>query len=102
MNDELTNDERRDEHCPECEFGSLKPARATYMRWFAGQFVTVPDFPVWACDVCGYGEYDDRALEELEALLGPGAELQQARGRAVRRAKGQAANGARPGHRRPS
>lgn len=102
MSNEATNGKRRDEHCPECEFGSLKAGRATYMRWFAGQFVTVPNFPVWACDVCGYSEYDDQALEELEAFLGPGAELQQARGRAVRRAQGRTRGGARPGHRRPS
>lgn len=100
MNNETVNNEQWDEHCPNCEFGNLKPRTAAYTRWVAGQFITVPDFPVWVCDVCGYMEYDDGALEHLEALLGPGVELQHERQRAMRRAKGGAAGGVRPGQRR--
>lgn len=34
-----------------------------------GQPICVPDFPAWACDICGQREYDPFALAELQAML---------------------------------
>jgi hypothetical protein len=32
--------------------------------------VNVPDFPAWKCDICGYQEYDIKAIDNLALLLG--------------------------------
>ena len=57
------------ETCFECRVGVLRPARAFYCAWVGGQFLTIPDFPAWTCDVCGRREYDHGALKDLRALL---------------------------------
>ncbi len=36
--------------------------------------MTVPNFPAWRCDHCGYTRYDAAALARLELLLGPDEE----------------------------
>jgi YgiT-type zinc finger domain-containing protein len=51
----------------------------TFAAWFEGQFITVPRFPAWVCDLCGACEYDAEALEQLEAILGPEADLRRDR-----------------------
>jgi hypothetical protein len=33
--------------------------------------ITVPDFPVWVCDMCGHREEDVRARRWLNILLSP-------------------------------
>ena len=98
-NQPVNNEQLRpaDEPCPECAFGNLKPKTATFARWMAGQFITVPDFPVWACDACGYTEDDHRALEQIEALVGPAAELERSKRRAARRAQSGEPGKPRPG-----
>ncbi|MDX1600650.1 MAG: YgiT-type zinc finger protein [Anaerolineales bacterium] len=57
------------ERCLECRVGILQPSRAFYCAWVGGQFLTIPDFPAWSCDVCGRRDYDQGALEDLKALL---------------------------------
>jgi YgiT-type zinc finger domain-containing protein len=55
--------------CPDCQLGELRPGRVSYFAWADRRFVTVPDFPAWVCDVCGWREYDRAALSELQTLL---------------------------------
>lgn len=69
--------------CPECQVGELLPHRASYFGWADGRFITVPDFPAWACDVCGWREYDRTALNELQTLLN----LNQSKQKHLRRTK---------------
>lgn len=57
--------------CPECQVGHLKRKYLTYLTWMAEELITVPDFPAWVCDVCGYREYDPTALKRLNVLLNP-------------------------------
>ncbi len=81
--------------CERCLTGHLRPRRVTLAEWAGGEFVTVPDFPAWVCDLCGAREYDDEALEHLQAVLGPERALR--RSRAARRAgRGRPRPGPRP------
>ncbi|NSW53324.1 MAG: YgiT-type zinc finger protein [Anaerolineae bacterium] len=58
--------------CRECQVGHLKRKYLTYLTWMGPELVTVPDFPAWVCDVCGYREYDLNALKRLNVILNPG------------------------------
>lgn len=55
--------------CPECRLGTARPTPVFYCGRAAGLFLTVPDFPAWTCDVCGFREYDAKALHELETVV---------------------------------
>ena len=57
--------------CPNCTYGTLKPARVTFVREWAGYMVTLPNVAAWRCDSCTYTRYDPDALARLELLLGP-------------------------------
>ncbi len=57
--------------CPECQAGILQLRHITYFTQMAGEFIAVPEFPAWVCDVCGRREYDHRALTWLNVLLDP-------------------------------
>ncbi len=57
--------------CPACSLGNLLPIKSAYVRHMEGHFVTLPDFPAWRCDFCGYTRYDAGALAQVETLLGP-------------------------------
>lgn len=57
--------------CPECHVGRLKRRYVAYLTWIGRGYVTVPDFPAWVCDVCGFREYDTRAMRRLNLLLSP-------------------------------
>ena len=78
MNDEEQRDSEQDagfDSCPECQVGELHPGAVPYYATLDGNLVTVPQFPAWICDVCRHCEYDENALEELRAILGPSAQL---------------------------
>ncbi|HFC10050.1 MAG TPA: YgiT-type zinc finger protein [Chloroflexi bacterium] len=57
--------------CPKCRAGVLQPHELTYFTTVDGQMLVVPNFPAWVCDICGYVEYDERALGWLYTLLSP-------------------------------
>jgi YgiT-type zinc finger domain-containing protein len=57
--------------CPNCGFGTLKPAKITYLRRWGDHMVTMPDFPAWRCDSCNYTRYDSAALVHVEYVFGP-------------------------------
>ena len=63
--------------CPHCQIGTLQPRTVVFAHWFEGQFITIPDFPAWVCDFCGEREYDSAALDQLELMLGPEADLRR-------------------------
>ncbi len=69
--------------CPDCQVGELRASRVSYFAWADRRFITVPDFPAWVCDVCGWREYDRAALTELQTLL----HLNQSRQGQARRAR---------------
>lgn len=75
--------------CPQCQMGTLHPQRIVFAHWFEGQFITIPNFPAWACDICGLCEYDPVALEQLELILGPEADLRREMANRVRRPRAQ-------------
>jgi len=56
--------------CPYCQIGYCQPEQATYVRMQDGMLISVPDMPVWTCDICGYQEFDQEAMANLDALLG--------------------------------
>ncbi|MBN2554546.1 MAG: YgiT-type zinc finger protein [Anaerolineales bacterium] len=55
--------------CPDCRVGNLKLGHASFFTDVDGAVITLPDFPAWICDLCGYREYDNSALSKLQALL---------------------------------
>lgn len=57
--------------CPECQAGVLHLRYLTYFTQMEGELITVPNFPAWVCDMCGYREDDPRAENWLHILLNP-------------------------------
>ncbi|NPA92148.1 MAG: YgiT-type zinc finger protein [Chloroflexi bacterium] len=57
--------------CPKCHAGVLRPRELTYFTRLGDELIAVPKFPAWVCDICGYVEYDERALSWLYTLLSP-------------------------------
>lgn len=57
--------------CPECQAGVLRLRHLTYFTQMEGELITVPNFPAWVCDMCGYREDDPRAENWLHILLNP-------------------------------
>jgi len=73
--------------CPQCQMGTLQPKQVAFAQWFEGQFITIPNFPGWVCDICGACEYDSAALEQLETILGPEADLRREATQRARRSR---------------
>jgi YgiT-type zinc finger domain-containing protein len=73
--------------CPQCQMGTLQPKPVAFAQWFEGQFITIPNFPGWVCDICGACEYDAAALEQLETILGPEADLRREATQRARRSR---------------
>jgi YgiT-type zinc finger domain-containing protein len=73
--------------CPSCQMGTLRLRAVTFAHWFEGQFITIPRFPAWVCNICGAREYDGAALEQLELILGPEADLRREAAQRARRTK---------------
>lgn len=57
--------------CPRCQGGLLRLEYRTHFTWLNDDMITVPDFPTWVCDTCGYKEEDERAQRWLSILLNP-------------------------------
>ncbi len=57
--------------CPDCQAGNLHLKYLTYFTQVEGELITVPNFPAWVCDLCGYREDDPRAENWLHILLNP-------------------------------
>ncbi len=57
--------------CPKCAGGVLRLRYETHFTWLHNVMITVPDFPVWVCDLCGHREDDVRAKRWLSILLSP-------------------------------
>lgn len=57
--------------CGNCEYGTLRIERATLVRRYGQHLLTVPNVPTWKCDVCNWMEYEQNALERLNAVIGP-------------------------------
>lgn len=86
--------------CPRCQIGTLQPKPVVFAHWFEGQFITIPNFPAWVCDFCGRCEYDALALERLEMILGPEADLRREASRRARRGRPKPRSAPRPAGRR--
>ena len=56
--------------CPRCQIGNLQADKATYTCIHNGMLLSVPNMPVWKCDLCEYEEFDYDALTRVEALVG--------------------------------
>jgi YgiT-type zinc finger domain-containing protein len=64
-------DAAQDFPCTECAAGVMHLELITYFTWLGDELITVPNFPAWICDVCGWREYDKKARSWLSALLNP-------------------------------
>jgi YgiT-type zinc finger domain-containing protein len=73
--------------CPHCQTGTLQPKPVIFAHWFEGQFIVIPNFPGWVCDICGEREYDAAAIERLEMSLGPEADFRRELSRRARRSR---------------
>jgi YgiT-type zinc finger domain-containing protein len=56
--------------CPRCQIGNLQAETGTYSGIHNGMLLSVPNMPVWKCDLCEYQEFDYDALTNIEALAG--------------------------------
>ncbi len=56
--------------CPRCSIGRLTPKQIPYTRVHEGMFISLPNVTIATCDVCGFEETDQRALSQLDALVG--------------------------------
>ena len=86
--------------CSHCQMGTLQPRAVTFAHWFEGQFITIPNFPGWVCDYCGERDYDAAALEQLELILGPEADLRREAAGRARQGRSQRPPASRPSGRR--
>ena len=66
-------EERNLEPCSNCQGGRKHFRSVTLMTWLGNDLITVPNFPAWICDICGYRTYDNQALAQLSMLLNPEA-----------------------------
>jgi YgiT-type zinc finger domain-containing protein len=57
--------------CQECQGGISRLQYQTYVTWLREELMTVPNFPTWVCDLCGWREHDARAVAWLVTLLNP-------------------------------
>ena len=73
--------------CQHCLAGTLRLRQVVFAHWYGGQFITIPNFPGWVCDVCGETEYDSAALEQMEMILGTELDLRREAGRRARRGR---------------
>lgn len=55
--------------CPKCSGGTLTLNYLTYYTRLGSEWVTVPNFPAWVCNVCHHREDDARARNWLTILL---------------------------------
>lgn len=86
--------------CPHCQAGNLHQQVVVFAHHFEDHFITIPNFPGWVCDLCGAREYDAAALEQLELILGPEADLRRAANRRTRFGPAQSRPSVRPTGRR--
>ncbi len=57
--------------CNRCQAGRQNLKLVTLFTWIGDEMITVPDFPAWVCDMCGYRLYDRRAMVQLSMVLNP-------------------------------
>jgi YgiT-type zinc finger domain-containing protein len=63
------SDEPSTKPCQHCQGGRQHLQSATLMTWLGNDLITVPNFPAWICDLCGFRTYDSHALAQLSLLL---------------------------------
>lgn len=80
--------------CPDCQAGVLHLRYMSYFTQVQGELITVPNFPAWVCDMCGYREDDARARNWLNVLLSQHSGRKRARrpGRPLDRRRGDQAH----------
>jgi YgiT-type zinc finger domain-containing protein len=54
--------------CEHCATGSMQPRRITLWRRLGRHWLTLPNYPVWRCDMCGTWEYDAEAWLSTDYL----------------------------------
>jgi len=55
--------------CPRCQVGHCQRTTTPYLKVHGDMLVTVPDMPLWTCDICGYYEYERDVVARLETLM---------------------------------
>lgn len=57
-------------HCPRCQVGRLRITYATYAQLYDGKILSAPDMPMYRCDVCGFVEFEQEAVQYIKMLTG--------------------------------
>lgn len=57
--------------CRDCQAGRYQLTRRTLFTWIQNEMIAVQNFPIWECDLCGWREYDSRAISWLNTVLNP-------------------------------
>ncbi len=62
----------KNEHliCPNCHLGHMDLKLATYVQQYGETLISVPNTPVWICDVCHTRQFDEFSIQRIEAMIG--------------------------------
>ena len=56
--------------CNECFGGLLRIHRQSYLFWTGKELIHIPNFPARCCDLCGWRDYDPRAVYRFQMIYG--------------------------------
>lgn len=65
----MTTHKWHDEPCPRCFIGRLEPKRAAFMSVLRQQLIVLPHTLAYTCDICGFQEFEEVAVELLNEWL---------------------------------
>lgn len=65
----MVDSKSKDFVCPRCGVGKCQYQKTTFVELYRGQLLSVPDVPVFICDVCHFAEFELDAIESLWADL---------------------------------
>lgn len=51
--------------CPRCGVGRCTPSTTTFVDVIIDRILSVPNVPVYICDVCHFAEFEQSAIESL-------------------------------------
>lgn len=55
--------------CEYCHIGHYELTFSSYIHWYKGKIMVIPNAPAYSCDICGHMEYDENFLQKLNHLL---------------------------------
>ena len=70
MKPRIENSKDQNYNCEQCNIGVLHSIPKTFLGVIENELISIPDFPIWKCDICGAIEYDTDALTWVLETMG--------------------------------